>query len=112
MAMTLRAVRSARPAPIPVVTARPMPRFRKSARRGITLTELVRTVLNRAQTNGQPFGVFLFAGQRAVLCGAHTARFQSMIERYPGALVGAYDARLTVTDLIGDLQGFFEIGRT
>lgn len=85
---------------------RAFPRFRKP-KSGATLTDLVRTTLNRSKSSPRPFGLFLFRDQRAVLWGAHTKHYDSFIERYPRAHVGTYDSTLDVVSLIDDLLEFF-----
>ncbi|MBS1170588.1 MAG: hypothetical protein H6R01_1506 [Burkholderiaceae bacterium] len=105
---SLRAARASKPSLSVAATAVPMPRFRNKVK-SLTQTDIVRAVLRRARPDARPFALFVFSGRRAVICGTETKRFVAMSERYPDSLVGTYDARLTVTGLLGDLQGFCEL---
>lgn len=85
-----------------------MPRFRKKTA-GVTVTEVVRKVLNRSVSNPQPFGVFLFRvrkGWRMTICANSSDRFKSFLRAYPNALVGVYSDKLTVSGLMSDLEEF------
>ena len=80
--------------------------FRKNKKRKTTLTDAVRRVFAYQREYSGKFGVFSIS-QEISICKVGSVRFKSFLNCYPDALIGLYDRKLTIGDLIDDLSEYF-----
>lgn len=73
---------------------------------GMTLTEAVRRVFVCQSRRPGKYGLFSVSGGLTI-CHAESGRFALLRKKRPESLIGVYDRKVRITDLVDDLKCFF-----